>query len=101
MARCRQSGRIAPTPSKQKAALSPEDKAFFKFAEVFEHRYVKQGGDENRTIEETLALGWELLEILPLSELKRVKREQIERYLKRTGAEAKEALAEKELTKDM
>ncbi len=80
------------------AALSPAAKAFVKFAEVFEDRYVKQGGDENRTIEETLALGWELLEILPLSELKRVKPEQIERYLKRTGAEAKEALAEKEAT---
>ncbi|MCK5596771.1 MAG: V-type ATP synthase subunit B, partial [Candidatus Eisenbacteria sp.] len=61
-----------------------------------EERYVKQGGDENRTIEETLTLGWELLEILPLSELKRVKPAQIEKYLKRTGSEAKEALAKKE-----
>jgi V/A-type H+-transporting ATPase subunit B len=77
------------------AALSPEDKAFFKFAEVFEDRYVRQGGDENRTIEETLTLGWELLEILPLSELKRVKPAQIDAYLKRTGAEAKEATGEK------
>ncbi len=82
------------------AALSPEDKAFFKFAEVFEDSYVTQGDDENRTIEETLTLGWELLEILPLSELKRVKPAQIEKYLKRTGAEAKEALAAKETTGD-
>ncbi len=65
-------------------ALSPEDKAFFKFAEVFESRYVRQGQDENRSIDETLALGWELLEILPKSELKRVKPEQIDRYMKNT-----------------
>jgi V/A-type H+-transporting ATPase subunit B len=65
------------------AALSPEDKAFFKFADVFEERYVRQGPDENRTIEETLTLGWELLEILPVSELKRVKPDQIEKYMKR------------------
>ncbi len=67
-------------------ALSPEDKAFFKFAEVFENRYVRQAQDENRTIDETLALGWELLEILPKSELKRVKPEQIDRYMKKTVA---------------
>lgn len=70
------------------AALSPEDKAFFKFADVFENRYVRQGLGENRTIEETLTLGWELLEILPLSELKRVKPAQIEKYLKKKPVEA-------------
>jgi len=67
-------------------ALSPEDKAFFKFADVFEDSYVRQGGDENRTIEETLTLGWKLLEILPMSELKRVKPAQIEKYLKKAEA---------------
>ena len=65
------------------AALSPEDKAFYKFSDLFEERYVRQGTDENRTIEETLTLGWELLEMLPTSELKRVKPEQIEKYMKR------------------
>ncbi len=70
------------------AALSPEDKAFFEFADVFETRYVSQGLGENRTIEETLTLGWELLEILPLSELKRVKPAQIEKYLKKKPVEA-------------
>ncbi|MFH1501702.1 MAG: V-type ATP synthase subunit B [Candidatus Eisenbacteria bacterium] len=70
------------------AALSPEDKAFFKFADVFESQYVRQSLDENRTIEETLRLGWELLEILPLSELKRVKPAQIEKYLKTHTVEA-------------
>jgi V/A-type H+-transporting ATPase subunit B len=68
-------------------ALSPEDKAFFKFAEVFEDRYVRQGQDENRTIIETLTLGWELLEILPTSELKRVKPEQVKKYMKRKAGE--------------
>ena len=64
------------------AALSPEDKAFFKFADAFEERYVQQSIDESRTIEETLTLGWALLEILPVSELKRVKPAQIEKYRK-------------------
>ncbi len=70
------------------AALSPEDKAFFKFADLFEDRSVRQSIDENRTIEETLTLGWELLEIVPVSELKRVKPAQIEKYLKKKPAEA-------------
>jgi V/A-type H+-transporting ATPase subunit B len=70
------------------AALSAEDKAFFEFADVFETRYVSQGLGENRTIEETLTLGWELLELLPVSELKRVKPAQIEKYLKKKPVEA-------------
>jgi V/A-type H+-transporting ATPase subunit B len=68
-------------------ALSPEDKAFFTFADVFEDRYVRQGQDENRTIIETLTLGWELLEILPTPELKRVKPEQVKKYMKRKAEE--------------
>ena len=63
------------------AALSDNDKLFAKFAEEFEKRYVGQGNDSNRTIEETLDLGWELLSILPRSELKRVTLEQIEKYM--------------------
>ena len=51
------------------AALSPTDLLYAKFADAFEQRYVSQGNDENRSIEETLNLGWELLSILPLSEL--------------------------------
>ena len=63
------------------AALTDVDKLYAKFAEEFEKRYVSQGNDLNRSIEETLDLGWELLSILPTSELKRVKTEHIEKYL--------------------
>ena len=63
------------------AALSPTDLLYAKFADEFEKRYVSQGADENRSIEETLNLGWELLSILPKSELKRIKPEYIEKYL--------------------
>lgn len=63
------------------AALSDVDKLYAKFAEQFELRYVNQGNEVNRTIEETLDLGWELLSILPTSELKRVKPEMIDKYL--------------------
>ena len=63
------------------AALSPTDLLYAKFADEFEKRYVNQGTDENRSITETLDLGWHLLSILPASELKRIKPEFIEKYL--------------------
>ena len=63
------------------AALSPTDLLYAKFADEFEKRYVNQGIDENRSIEETLDLGWDLLSILPTAELKRIKPEYIEKYL--------------------
>lgn len=63
------------------AALSPLDLLYAKFAEEFEQRYVGQGFEENRTIQETLDIGWELLSILPETELKRIKQEYIEKYL--------------------
>ena len=63
------------------AALSEDDKLYAKFADEFEQRYVNQGNETNRTIEETLDLGWELLKILPKRELKRIKPEYIEKYL--------------------
>ena len=63
------------------AALSPTDLLYAKFADEFERRYVSQGPDENRSIQETLDLGWELLSILPKAELKRIKPEFIEKYL--------------------
>ena len=62
------------------AALSPTDLLYAKFADEFEKRYVAQGTDENRSIEQTLDLGWELLSLLPRSELKRIKPEYIEKY---------------------
>ena len=63
------------------AALSEDDKLFAKFADEFEKRYVSQGNTTNRTIQETLDLGWELLSILPRRELKRIKPEFIDKYL--------------------
>ncbi len=63
------------------AALTDVDKLYAKFADAFEKEYVSQGYDTNRTIEETLNLGWKLLKILPKSELKRIKDAYIEKYL--------------------
>ncbi len=63
------------------AALSDTDKLYAKFAEEFERRYVSQGFAANRSIEETLNIGWELLRILPRSELKRIKEQYIQTYL--------------------
>ena len=66
------------------AALSDDDKQFAKFADAFEQRYVNQGNSTNRTIEDTLNLGWELLSLLPRTELKRIKPELIEKYMPET-----------------
>ena len=63
------------------AALSEVDLQYARFADEFERRYVSQGSEENRSIEETLDLGWQLLGLLPKSELKRIKPEYIEKYL--------------------
>lgn len=62
------------------AALSETDLLYAKFAEEFERKYVSQGFTTNREIAETLDIGWELLSILPQSELKRIKPEMIEKY---------------------
>ena len=62
------------------AALSETDKLYAKFATEFENVYVSQGNETNRSIEETLDLGWELLSILPKSELKRINVKFIEKY---------------------
>ncbi len=63
-------------------ALTEEDKAFARFSDAFEDRYVRQGEYENRTVEETLNLGWELLTMIPVRELKRVRDAYVEKYLK-------------------
>ncbi|MDR2624229.1 MAG: ATP synthase subunit B [Methanobrevibacter sp.] len=62
-------------------ALTPRDQSFLKFADEFEKQFMTQSKDEDRTIEETLDLGWKLLSLLPKSELKRVKEEHIPKYL--------------------
>ena len=61
--------------------MSEVDLIYAKFADEFEKRYVSQGYYTNRSIEETLDIGWELLSILPVTELKRIKPEMIEKYL--------------------
>ncbi len=63
------------------SALSDTDKAYAKFADAFEKEYVSQGFNTNRSIEETLNLGWKLLKILPRTELKRIRDEYLEKYL--------------------
>lgn len=67
-------------------ALSDIDKLYAKFSDEFEKRYVSQGENENRDIIETLTLGWELLSILPRSELKRIRDEYIDKYLPKGDA---------------
>ncbi len=62
------------------AALTDIDKLYAKFADAFEEEYVSQGYYQNRDIEETLNLGWKLLNILPKTELKRIKDEFIAEY---------------------
>ena len=63
------------------AALSDTDKLYAKFADAFEEQYVSQGYYSNRTIEETLNIGWQLLSILPRTELKRIRDEYLDKYL--------------------
>jgi len=67
------------------AALSETDLLYAKFSDEFELQYVSQGYETNRDIVETLRIGWELLSILPVNELKRIKPEYIEKYLPKTG----------------
>lgn len=72
------------------AALTPVDRKYAEFAEAFEERYVNQGFNENRSIEETLQIGWELLTILPRTEMKRISDKYLEQYydkIKRPEAE--------------
>jgi V/A-type H+-transporting ATPase subunit B len=61
-------------------SLSEVDKKYLRFGEAFEQRFLKQSFYENRSIEETLELGWEVLSILPESELYRIKDEYIRKY---------------------
>jgi len=62
------------------SALTQMDRLYAKFADEFERRYINQGFYENRSIEDTMRIGWELLSIFPKSELKRIKPEFIEKY---------------------
>ena len=65
------------------SSLNEVDKAYLKFADRFEKEFILQGEQENRSIFDSLAIGWDLLTELPKTELKRVKDDQIEKYLKK------------------
>lgn len=69
------------------SALSETDKKYVKFTTAFEDKYVDQGFEYNRTIEETLDLAWELLAILPRTELTRIKDDLIDTYMPSTEGE--------------
>jgi V/A-type H+-transporting ATPase subunit B len=66
-------------------ALSERDRLNLKFAEIFEERFVSQGVGENRTIEQTLSLGWELLSIFPEGELKRIDEKYVKQYYRKAS----------------
>jgi V/A-type H+-transporting ATPase subunit B len=78
------------------AALSEMDKEYFQFADTFERGYVSQGEYEDRTIEETLDLGWKLLSVFPTGELKRIRQAWIDKYLPRFKAKEEEPPPEAE-----
>src|SRR5512136_1488478 len=63
-----------------KDALSERDRLLLEFADLFETRFVRQGYDEDRTIEDTLTLGWDLLSTLPVEQLTRIDRDLINKY---------------------
>ena len=67
--------------------MSPIDKKYLEFGKEFEERYIGQGQNENRSMEETLDLGWELLGRLPKEELDRVDTKILEKYYKPMGEE--------------
>lgn len=62
------------------AALSDIDKIYLKFSQEYEERYISQGEYEDRTIEQTLDLGWELLRMVPRNQMKRVRDEYLAKY---------------------
>ena len=64
------------------AALSETDRIYAKFADEFEKKYVSQGYQSDRSIEETMDIGWELLNILPRAELKRIDDKYLDMYYK-------------------
>ena len=63
-----------------KDALSERDRMLLEFADLFENRFVRQGYDEDRTIVDTLTLGWDLLSTLPVEQLVRIDRDLIQKY---------------------
>ncbi|MGI6507575.1 MAG: V-type ATP synthase subunit B [Saccharofermentanales bacterium] len=79
-------------------ALSELDREYSKFSVAFEDQYVSQGFDTDRSIEETLNIGWELLSMLPANELKRVRQEYIDEFY--IAEEETEVVAEEVIEKE-
>ena len=65
--------------------LTPLDQQYMEFGEFFERKFVSQKRDEDRTIEQTLDLGWEALRLLPAEELHRVTEEELETWYHGAG----------------
>lgn len=74
-----------------KDALSERDRMFLEFADIFENRFVRQGYSEDRTIVDTLTLGWNLLSTLPVEQLVRIDRDLINKYHPKFAAHAGKA----------
>jgi V/A-type H+/Na+-transporting ATPase subunit B len=70
------------------SSLSDTDRAYLRFAQAFEKKFLSQGIYQNREITETLDIGWQILNLLPRQELKRVKDKEIDKYLKKDKNEA-------------
>ena len=66
------------------------DRSYLTFGDRFERRFVGQVASEERSIDETLEIGWDLLSVLPTSELQRVTREELEQHYRPEGSEGKE-----------
>jgi V/A-type H+-transporting ATPase subunit B len=67
-------------------SLTSRDRRYLRFAEAFETRFLNQGVNENRSIEKTLDIAWEVLSLLPEEELTSIKPEYITKYYKKKGA---------------
>lgn len=78
------------------AALTEADKSYVRFADEFEKRFIAQGEHESRSIETTLELGWELLEILPVTEIKRIPPDILREFMEKKSQS--EGISSSELT---
>jgi len=72
---------IAEVAGSPMAALTEVDERFVRFADEFEERFVQQGENENRSVEESLDIGWEPFRQVPRQELKRIRDAYLEKYL--------------------
>ena len=62
-------------------ALTERDRMFLKFADLFEQTFITQGTEEDRSIEETLTMAWNMFTTIPKEDLKRIEKEYVEKYL--------------------